>query len=209
MLRVLARGVRAKEVLTSSTPTHHFVERAGGVLPRGVLAIRHIFGATVGSTRRGSTCQESACWRFGSYPGKYVQGKYAQGEYSLGEYSHPSFVELSWGVRARGVLVRGHILELPRGVRAREVRARGVLARGVLLPINCGAPVGSTRKESTPFAHTSPTPTPRGSSIIRGTLTSACKSSMCKGSARRRSTSHQILELPWSTRWSTCKGSAA
>ena len=72
-------------------------------------------------------------------------------------------------------------------------------------PIICGATVGSTRKGSTPFARTSPTPTPRGSSKIRGTLTSACKSSTCKGSTRRRSTPHPSNF--GATVRSMCKGS--
>ena len=128
--------------------------------------------ATAGSTCKGSTRQGST--RQGSTP----------------QRNHPSFVGSTRKGRARkGSARTHHFVDLQQGV-----RARGVLARGILLPIICGAPVGSTRKGSTPFARTSPTPTPRGSSKIRGTLTSACVQGEC--SVGGVLPTHQILELP-------------
>ena len=101
MLRVLVRGVCVKEVLTSSIPTHHLVERVGGVLLRGVLAIRRIlelpWGVRAREVRVRGVLPSIILWTYSR-----EQGEYSSGEYSPEEYFHPSYFGDAAGSMCKG-----------------------------------------------------------------------------------------------------------
>ena len=148
MSRVLARGIRAKEVLTRGIHLPiilwSYRGRAGGVLARGVLArgvlaIHHIlelpwgvraeelrakgvlaggFGADVGSTA-GNTRTGSA--RQGSTRQRNTHPSYfgACGEYVQGKYAQGEYTHRKYSLKGPY-----YFMAYPVDVRAREVLAR-------------------------------------------------------------------------------------